>query len=48
MGVGRFQRGSAFFLPTLPCRPFPLEGFDLVVGPLLSLGQRPGFFLVSA
>ena len=39
---GWFQHGIALFLPALPCRPFPLEGFDFCrtstfAGPLARL-----------
>jgi hypothetical protein len=44
ISIGRIQHGITFFLPVIPCRPFPLEGFDSFVGPLLCRASCPAFF----
>jgi hypothetical protein len=43
-----FNAASLFFLPALPCRPFPLEGFDLFVGPHLCRAFGPAFFFPAS
>ncbi|WP_210166513.1 hypothetical protein [Microvirga vignae] len=44
-----FNAAPLFFLPALPCRPFPLEGFDFYLSDLnFTPGFVPGFFMVDA
>ena len=43
--VGRIQHGITFFLPVIPCRPFPLEGFDFL-SDLYFAGPRARLFFL--
>src|ERR1700712_13910 len=45
INFGRTSR-QHFLPPGVAVRPFPLEGFDSFVGPLLTPGALPGFFLL--